>query len=91
VALELKAKIPPDTACIAQKALGVSQAAALDYHAGIRTRPFEPLRPDACRVLLVQGTPEEEIDDPPTSRWRKVAEVSRPGDRVERYRLYLHK
>ena len=68
VALELKAKIPPDTACIAQKALGVSQAAALDYHAGIRTRPFEPLKPDACRVLLVQGTPEEEIDDPPTSR-----------------------
>jgi 4-amino-4-deoxy-L-arabinose transferase-like glycosyltransferase len=91
VALEIKEKIPPNTACISQKALGVSQAAALDYHAGIRTRPFEPLKPDACRVLLVQGTAEEEIDDPPTARWRKVAEVGRPGDRVERYRLYLHK
>jgi hypothetical protein len=91
VALELQAKIPPNTACISQKALGISQAAALDYYSGIRARPFEPLRPDACRVLLVQGTADEEIDDPPTARWRKVAEVSRPGDRVERYRLYLHK
>lgn len=91
VALELRARIPPDAGCISQKGLGVSQAAALDYHAGIRARLFEPLRPDACRVLIVQGTPQEEIDDPPTSRWRKVAEVGRPGDRVERYRLYLHK
>jgi hypothetical protein len=91
VALELRAKIPPGTACIAQKGLGVSQAAALDYHAGIRARRFEPLNPDACAVLIVQGIVEEEIDDPPSSRWRKVVEVSRPGDRVERYRLYLHK
>jgi len=91
VALELRSKIPPGAPCISQKALGVSQAAALDYHAGIRARPFEPLNPGACRVLLVQGVAEEEIDDPPTLRWRKVAEVSRPGDRVERYRLYLHK
>ena len=91
VALELRDKIPPGTPCISQKALGVSQAAALDYHAGIRARPFDPLRPDACRVLLVQGTVQEDIDDPPTARWRKVAEVARPGDRVERYRLYVHK
>ena len=68
--------------------LGVSQASAFDYHASIRARAFDPLRPDACRVLIVQGTATEDIDDPPSARWRKLAEVGRPGDRVERYRLY---
>jgi hypothetical protein len=69
----------------------VSQAASLDYHAGIRARIFDPLRPDTCRVLIVQGVAQEDIDDPPSASWRKLAEVGRPGDRIERYRLYLHK
>jgi 4-amino-4-deoxy-L-arabinose transferase-like glycosyltransferase len=91
VALELRAKIPAKAGCIAQKGLGVSQASSLDYHAGIRARIYDPLKPDACRVLIVQGTAQEDIDDPPSSRWRKIVEVGRPGDRIERYRLYLHK
>jgi len=91
VALELRARIPAKAGCIAQKGLGVSQASSLDYHAGIRARIYDPLKPDACRVLIVQGTAQEDIDDPPSNRWRKVAESSRPGDRIERYRLYLHK
>ena len=91
VAVELRAKIPAKAGCIAQKGLGVSQASSLDYHAGIRARIYDPLKPDACRVLIVQGTATEDIDDPPSTRWRKVAEVGRPGDRIERYRLYLHK
>jgi hypothetical protein len=91
VALELRAKIPAGAGCIAQKGLGVSQAAALDYHARIRARLFDPLRPEACALLIVQGTPEEDIDDPPGKRWIKLAEVGRPGDRIERYRLYRHR
>ena len=91
VALQLKENLPANAGCVSQKALGVSQAAALDYHAGIRARVFDPLRPDACRFLIVQGTAEEEIDDPPSARWRKLAEVGRPGDRLERYRLYQHR
>jgi len=91
VALQLKEKLPPGAGCIAQKGLGISQAAALDYHAGIRARIFDPLKADACRLLLVQGIGEEEIDDPPSARWRKLAEVNRPGDRIERYRLYQHR
>jgi 4-amino-4-deoxy-L-arabinose transferase-like glycosyltransferase len=91
VALQLKEKLPPGAGCIAHKALAVSQAAALDYHAGIRARVFDPLRPDACRLLIVQGTVVEEVDDPPSARWRKIAEVARPGDRIERYRLYQHR
>jgi 4-amino-4-deoxy-L-arabinose transferase-like glycosyltransferase len=88
VALELRAKLPAGAGCISAKALGVSQAAALDYHGGIRTRPFDPLRSDACRLLLIQGGPKEEDFDVPTAGWRKLADVGRPGDRNERYRLY---
>jgi 4-amino-4-deoxy-L-arabinose transferase-like glycosyltransferase len=90
VAIALKAKIPAGTKCIAERALGISQAAALDYR-GIRTQSFEPTRPTACPVVLVQGSPGSENDAPPAisgRRWVKIAEVGRPGDRAERYRLY---
>src|SRR6185369_8664269 len=59
VALALKAKIPPDAGCIAARSLGVPQAAALDYHAGIRTVTYDPRKPHACRLLIVQGSPVE--------------------------------
>jgi len=88
VAQALRARIPEGAGCISGKALGVSQAAALDYHGDIRTRPFDPLKSDACRLLLIQGGPKEEEFDVPSAGWRKLADVGRPGDRNERYRLY---
>ena len=91
VALELKGKLPARAGCIAERSLGVSQAAALDYHGGIRAQPFNPARPAACPLLLVQGTPQQERDTPAPpagARWVKLTEVNRPGDRAERYRLY---
>ena len=87
VALQLRSKIPVGAGCMAQKQLGVSQAAALDYHAGIRAHPFDLVRPNACPLLLVQGNPRHEFDGPGTG-WVKLADVGRPGDRSERYRLY---
>jgi 4-amino-4-deoxy-L-arabinose transferase-like glycosyltransferase len=87
VALQLRSKIPVGSDCIAHRALGVSQAAALDYHAGIRARPFDIVRPNACPLLLVQGNPQHEFDGPGAG-WAKLADVGRPGDRAERYRLY---
>ena len=87
VALQLRSRMPVGAACLAQKSLGVSQAAALDYHAGIRARPFDLLKPDSCRLLLVQGSPKHELDNP-GPRWTKLADVGRPGDKFERYRLY---
>ncbi|HEY5896393.1 MAG TPA: hypothetical protein VIV54_02455, partial [Burkholderiales bacterium] len=91
VALQLRSKLPIAPACIAQRALGMSQAAALDYHAGIRTQPFDVVNPAACPLVLVQGSPTHELDAPPSTgrlRWTKLADVGRPGDRAERYRLY---
>ena len=87
VALQLRSRIPVNANCIAAKGLGVSQAAALDYHGGIRARPFDIVRPAACALLLVQGSPQHEFDGPGAG-WVKLADVGRPGDRSERYRLY---
>ena len=91
VAFELKRKLPAGTKCVAERGVGVSQAAALDYRAGIRARPFDPSNPAACPVVLVQGSPAHEVDSPGAvagRRWVKIADVGRPGDRSERYRLY---
>ncbi|HYL90324.1 MAG TPA: hypothetical protein VEU32_16345 [Burkholderiales bacterium] len=91
VAFELKRKLPAGTKCVAERGVGVSQAAALDYRAGIRARPFDPSNPAACPVVLVQGSPAHEVDAPGAlagRRWVKIADVGRPGDRSERYRLY---
>ncbi len=87
VALQLRSKIPVNPGCISQRGLGVSQAAALDYHAGIRARALDIVKPNACRFLLVQGSPRHEFDGPGAG-WVKLADVGRPGDRQERYRLY---
>ena len=91
VALQLKKRIPAEAKCVAARRLGISQAAALDYHGGIRTQPFDFRHPYACPLVLVQGTPGNELDAPPATGkagWVKIAEASRPGDRSERYRLY---
>jgi 4-amino-4-deoxy-L-arabinose transferase-like glycosyltransferase len=91
VAIELRSKIPVGTRCLAQRWLGVSQAAALDYHGGIRAQPFDLARPNACPLVLVQGSPNNELGAPvstASAKWVKLADVGRPGDRAERYRLY---
>jgi hypothetical protein len=87
VALQLRSKIPPDAGCIAGRNLGLAQAAALEYHAAIRTRRFDVTRPEDCTLLLVQGSPQHEYDGPGPA-WVKLADVNRPGDKHERQRLY---
>src|SRR5512135_3047984 len=89
VALQIRAHLPAGAGCIAREHLGISQRAALSYHAGIVTREFDPFAPATCRLLLVQSTPEEEPDVPGPS-WRRIADVGRPGDKAERLRLYYH-
>ena len=87
VAMALEEKLPAKHGCIAERGLGVPQRAALHYHAGIRTRPFDPDEPKACALLIVQGQPSHELDAPGAG-WVRIAEASRPGDRAERLRLY---
>jgi hypothetical protein len=87
VALQLRTKVPADAGCIAGQNLGPAQRAALSYHAALRTEPARGAGPEGCRLLLVQGTLRDERDGP-DARWTKLADVGRPGDKSERYRLY---
>lgn len=85
--LDLRGYLPASSSCIWQRNLGLPQGAALSYHAGLRTKPFDPATPSACDVLLVQGHPRQE-SDVPGSAWRLLGETGRPGDKNERFRLY---
>lgn len=87
VALQLRSKIPVGTPCIAQRGLGVPQGASLDYYGDIQPRAFDFGKPRECPLLLVQGQPQHEFDAPGAG-WIKLADVGRPGDKSERFRLY---
>jgi hypothetical protein len=87
VALQLRSKIPADAGCIVGLNLGVTQRSTFSYHAGLRTLPMDSANPGPCRLLLVQGKPQDERDGP-AANWTKLADVGRPGDKSERYRLY---
>jgi 4-amino-4-deoxy-L-arabinose transferase-like glycosyltransferase len=87
VALQLGSGIPASAGCVTAKSVGVPQRAALHYHAGIRTRAFDPMAPKACPFMIVQGHPSNEADGPGEG-WTKVVDTGRPGDRAERLRLY---
>ena len=79
--------LPAKYACIASRNLGEPQRAMLHYFAGIITwRMDAPGRQRNCDLTLVQGVAGEETV--PSGPWRKIWEGARPGDNVERYRLY---
>jgi 4-amino-4-deoxy-L-arabinose transferase-like glycosyltransferase len=79
--------LPPQYECIASRNLGEPQRAMLHYFAGIITYRLEnPGRTRDCGLTLVQGVASEEYV--PLGPWRKIWEGTRPGDKVERYRLY---
>lgn len=87
VAQSLAAVLPPQPGCIAGDNLGESQRASFHYFAGIVTVPLDSEQAENCRFALIQGSARHE-KPPAGPGWRKIAEERRPGDRVERYRLY---
>ena len=83
----MQQSLPAQYRCISSRSLGESQRAMLHYYANIITHRDEiATRQRDCDLLLTQGVAREE----PTvaGNWRKIWEGSRPGDKVERYRLY---
>jgi 4-amino-4-deoxy-L-arabinose transferase-like glycosyltransferase len=90
-ALQIRSKLPPDPGCVAGRGFGMPQRAAFSYHAAIPTpEPSAQAAAGAhekCRLLLVQGGPHEERDAPGAG-WVKLADVGRPGDKTEHFRLY---
>lgn len=84
---EMRQSLPAKYRCISSQALGEPQRAMLQYFANIVTyRVDVPARKRNCDLLLVQGDASAEFVPP--GPWRKIWEGARPGDDVERYRLY---
>ena len=83
----MQKNLPPQYRCMASRNLGESQRAMLHYYADVITEREEiAAQKRQCDLLLLQGVVREE---PAVAKgWRKIWEGSRPGDKVERYRLY---
>ena len=85
--VDMQKATPPKYDCMASKNLGEPQRAMLHYVGGVVTwRMEDPGRQRDCELVLVQGIAGEEYV--PLGPWQKIWEGARPGDKVERYRLY---
>ncbi|MEQ1517637.1 MAG: glycosyltransferase family 39 protein [Usitatibacteraceae bacterium] len=82
----IAAQISPSRTCVASVNLGDAQRAMLDYFAALRFVPVDSSTAASCDWLLAQGTKEKSpaVD----AKWQLVWEGSRPGDNVERLRVY---
>ena len=88
VALQLRSKIPVERAAASRSAASACRRPRRSTTmAASAPQPFDPLKPTACPLLLVQGSPQHEFDAPGAG-WTKLADVGRPGRPRERYRLY---
>ena len=84
---EMQRALPANTNCIASRTLGEPQRAMLQYFAGIVTVRIETSSaPPTCDLLLLQG--DANVQPTVAPEWHKLWEGNRPGDAVERYRLY---
>jgi hypothetical protein len=85
---DMQKALPPKYTCISSLNVGEPQRAMLQYFAHIITWRIdvpERKRSD-CDLMLVQGAAGEERV--PLGPWQKIWSGARPGDKVERYRLY---
>ncbi len=78
----LQLAMPSKPSCIESPGVGDGLQASLDYFAGIRLVPSTENR---CLYRLIQTKPDTTTSLP---GWHLIKDVSRPGDRRERIRLY---
>lgn len=80
--VSLKQAMPQQYRCIGRDHLDDGQRAMLHYFGGITTRVDQ-----SCDLRLIQG---DRLSKPllDETRWEKIWEGSRKGDKTERYRLY---
>ena len=77
--------------CIAGQGLAEAQRASFDYFANLRTVAADSPAGHHCQWLLKQSTSANDEELPPATKeapWIKHWEGHRPGDKVERFRLY---
>ena len=83
----LSLALPNHGSCVASRGLGEPQRALFEYYIGLRTERLELGRGANCKVLLLQSA---NGDEAVPAGWREIWRGSRPGDRVERFRLYVN-
>ena len=88
VAAELSAQLPVSRNCISAQELGDAQRALLDYFADLRFLPATDPAAGRCEWHLTQGTRERVPVVAGPAPAAMVWEGARPGDNVERLRLY---
>jgi 4-amino-4-deoxy-L-arabinose transferase-like glycosyltransferase len=84
--VQLEQALPKNYHCVASSNLGEAQRALLDYYIGLTTKRLENNQGAECELLLVQGVADTEPKI--SALGNKIWEGSRPGDKVERLRLY---
>jgi 4-amino-4-deoxy-L-arabinose transferase-like glycosyltransferase len=84
---ELKAHLPQEPGCIANRSLGEPQRAMLEYLGGIVTHRENILEAQSCKLLLVQQQHTQEIPEV-GALWTPVWSGNRPGDLNERFWLF---
>ena len=79
--------LPDEHGCLAERGLSDTQLASMAYFVGIE--PLAAESPDGrkCNWVLVGGDTRQELA-PPSGKWSKVWEGSRPGNRKEKFRLF---
>ena len=87
VFVQLAQAVPESHGCIYSQALGEPQRAMLHYFGNILTVRLEKpgKRPD-CDLLIIQDKGKSPIHV--GGNWKLIWEGRRPGDKVERFRLY---
>ena len=86
-AMVIAGKLPaPSTGCVASLNLGDAQRATFDYFANLRFVASSQPAAANCLWLVTQGTRNNA--PPVETDWRMVWDGARPGDNVERLRLY---
>ncbi|MFM9912684.1 MAG: ArnT family glycosyltransferase [Methylophilaceae bacterium] len=81
--------LPANYACITGRDIGVSQRAALDYHANIQVQRFELVQNLGCDLYLIQDERSKELIEPGQD-WKLIWQGKRPSDKHESFRLYQH-
>jgi 4-amino-4-deoxy-L-arabinose transferase-like glycosyltransferase len=87
----VKTALPAGYNCVAEAGMGESELSMLSYFQGITAVRIESGRAAHCGALLVNGaadTPPGNID---VGRWVLTWQGARPGDRHERFWLYIQR
>lgn len=80
--------LPSGNSCVASSGLGEPQRALFEYFIGLRTQRVEKNQGSSCSVLLRQTSQQSERP-PELGAWREIWRGSRPGERYERFILYV--